>query len=305
MHARYRAMFGTSALLYAGPLYAGLAGYGFETLPVFAAFFMVWLAVVRPGDWPETLDEWKSPRAIAWPMLIFIGQLGVVAFSLFMGNAIRAFAAIEVPLPLPVTLAMSFGAVVLARALRGREPKAFVRVPGESLGLGSGILDIAAPIMPGRRQDQLFVDEVSTYLAAFGQDAAPRSGIEPLMDMIQRENMAKPLLAAFRHSKVKRLPFIQAEAMLVMRPGVAGMLIGKGQIGSAVAAALATREPVVVADVADLARALIARLPDAALELPSPDQLDAMASEIAAVSAPAANALRALSHTLSGERKAA
>jgi hypothetical protein len=305
MIARHRAMFATSTLLYAGPLYAGLAGYGFETMPLFAVFFMVWLAIVRPGDWPETRQEWLMPRALAWPLLIFVGQLGVVAFSLVMGSSLGGISGLDLPLPFASTLILCFSAILLARILRGSESVNYMRVPGESLGLGAGILDISAPSVPGRRGHQAFIEEVSTYLAMFGAAPAPRTAIEPLIDMIMRENMAKPVMGAFRHSKIRRLPYIQAEAMLAMRPGMAGALLGKGQIGSAIGQALATGEPDIVATIAQLARDLVHRLPDSAAELPPEAELLRLAGELQERSAPAASALRDLAATLGGHRKAA
>ena len=52
---------GLTALLYLGPLLAGLAAQGWNMVPLFAAIFVLWLAVVQPGNWPRGRDEWLQP----------------------------------------------------------------------------------------------------------------------------------------------------------------------------------------------------------------------------------------------------
>jgi hypothetical protein len=71
MQLRARLLMGASALLYLGPLLAGLAGAGWASLPVFTAIFMLWLLVLRPYDFPQTAADWRRPEA--W--LIFATQV--------------------------------------------------------------------------------------------------------------------------------------------------------------------------------------------------------------------------------------
>jgi hypothetical protein len=49
MHNKLRLLMGTTALLYLGPLLAGLRGFGWPVVPVFAAIFVLWLIVLRPA----------------------------------------------------------------------------------------------------------------------------------------------------------------------------------------------------------------------------------------------------------------
>ena len=53
MQNRVRLLMGASALLYMGPLLAGLSGMGWAALPVFMALFALWLVVMRPAQWPR------------------------------------------------------------------------------------------------------------------------------------------------------------------------------------------------------------------------------------------------------------
>ncbi len=303
MRARDRALFGTSIFLYSGPLYAGLGGSGFETMPLFAAFFMVWLFIVRPGDWPRTREAWGSPRAIAWPMLIFTVQMLVVGFCLVMGRAIGGIYGLTLPLPLALTIGISFMGIFAAWILRRKDGTPIMRVPGESLGIGSGVMDVAAPKMPGENNDQTFIEDVSTYLTEFGEDAAPTSAIGPLIDMIEREHMGGKVIGAFRHTDTRTLPFIQAEAMLALRPDVAGPIVGDGQIGRAVARALATKRPMIVSDVADAARECVAAHPKLVKELAGAAEYRRMAEAMERDSKDAALSLRALADALDRPRQ--
>jgi hypothetical protein len=61
MTKRQRILMGLQALLYLGPLMAGLAAQGWVMVPFFAAIFLLWLAVVQPGNWPRGRDEWLQP----------------------------------------------------------------------------------------------------------------------------------------------------------------------------------------------------------------------------------------------------
>lgn len=61
MTKRQRILMGLNVLLYLGPLMAGLAAQGWGMVPFFAAIFLLWLAVVQPGNWPRGRDEWLQP----------------------------------------------------------------------------------------------------------------------------------------------------------------------------------------------------------------------------------------------------
>lgn len=58
MQNRMRLLMIATALLYFGPLLAGLGGAGWATTPAFLALFMLWLFILRPQQWPHSLHDW-------------------------------------------------------------------------------------------------------------------------------------------------------------------------------------------------------------------------------------------------------
>lgn len=64
MLTRMRLVKGATALLYIGPLIAGLCGFGWSMAAPFIGIFVVWLMILRPEQWPSTPEEWLT--APAW-----------------------------------------------------------------------------------------------------------------------------------------------------------------------------------------------------------------------------------------------
>jgi hypothetical protein len=58
-----RLMMAATALLYMGPLLAGLGGYGWTMVPAFAGIFTLWQIILRPQKWPA---PYELDRADAW-----------------------------------------------------------------------------------------------------------------------------------------------------------------------------------------------------------------------------------------------
>jgi hypothetical protein len=58
-----RLMMCATALLYMGPLLAGLGGYGWTMVPAFAGIFTLWQMILRPEKWPA---PYELDRADAW-----------------------------------------------------------------------------------------------------------------------------------------------------------------------------------------------------------------------------------------------
>ncbi len=124
MSRRDRAIYATSALLYLGPLYAGLAGYGFETIPVFAPLFVLWLWVVKPGRSLREKGALRDVRGLARFGLILVGQLVLVGFCLAVGRGMGGLVGLVPPLPLVFTLLVSMLAIALARLLQPKDTPA-------------------------------------------------------------------------------------------------------------------------------------------------------------------------------------
>ncbi|MGL4319432.1 MAG: hypothetical protein ACRCS3_01080, partial [Paracoccaceae bacterium] len=58
-----RMMMAATAMLYMGPLLAGLGGYGWTMVPAFAGIFILWQMILRPHKWPQ---PYELDRADAW-----------------------------------------------------------------------------------------------------------------------------------------------------------------------------------------------------------------------------------------------
>ena len=269
MKPRDRLLFATSALLYSGPLYAGLAGYGFGTLPLFAAFLMAWLFVVRPGDWPETREDWKVARAVAWPMLIFAVQMVVAGFCLAMGRAIGGMYGLTLPLPLALPVGLSVLGILIAYALRRRGAGGpILRVPGAELGIGAGILDVARPAMPGRRDVQAFIEDVAEALDVLGEGPAADEDIDRLAALVEEKAMARECFEAMEGAAALGLPQLQLWGRLALNPALMSELLGQGRVARALDRALFAGEAELVAGTARLARERLGEMPALADELP-------------------------------------
>lgn len=72
MRNRIRLLMGATALLYLGPLLAGLGGQSFSAAPVFMLVFLLWSIVMRPAAFPREAAAWGQPR-------VWIGVLAQVA----------------------------------------------------------------------------------------------------------------------------------------------------------------------------------------------------------------------------------
>lgn len=303
MRRRDRILFATSALLYSGPLYAGLAGYGFATLPLFAAFLTAWLFIVRPGDWPETRQDWGEPRALAWPMLIFAVQMVVVGFCLAVGRAIGGMYGLTLPLPLAVPVGLSVLGILVAAALRRRGAGGpFLRVPGGELGIGAGILDVARPAMRGRRDVQGFVEDLAEALDALGSGVAPGDVIERVAGLVADKGMSRETFDALEAAERLTLPQRQLLARLALSPQLISELLGQGRIARALEGALFAGEAALVADTARRARASLRRTPDLVDELPPAIRLRSAAAERGGESQDAAVALSLLANAIDPPR---
>jgi hypothetical protein len=117
MEMRARLLKGATALLYFGPLLAGLGGFGWMLVPTFVAIFVLWQMIVRPHHWPTSLSElgkgelWVGIAAqIAVQVLLVLVFFGV---GRGIGGAVGALPMYAPALPLSV----SFLSIPLCRLL--------------------------------------------------------------------------------------------------------------------------------------------------------------------------------------------
>lgn len=117
MEMRARLLKGATALLYFGPLLAGLGGFGWTHVPTFVAIFVLWQMIVRPHQWPTSLTElgrselWVGIAAqIAVQILLVVVFFGI---GRGIGGAVGALPLYSPALPLSV----SFLSIPLCRLL--------------------------------------------------------------------------------------------------------------------------------------------------------------------------------------------
>lgn len=117
MLTRMRLLRGATVLLYTGPLFAGLCGFGWGMVVPFVAIFVVWLMVLRPEQWPATPEEWVSGQS--WLAVVgqVLSQLLLVAVLFGVGRGIGGIAGIEVGVNPIVPLTLSFLAIPICRML--------------------------------------------------------------------------------------------------------------------------------------------------------------------------------------------
>ena len=117
MQARLRLLKGATALLYFGPLLAGLGGFGWSVIPIFLALFLLWLFILRPQQWPRTLADWSRPEALIALLTQSLVQLLLVAVSLGIGRGIGGVLGVMPAIPLMLPVAVSFLSIPLARMI--------------------------------------------------------------------------------------------------------------------------------------------------------------------------------------------
>ncbi len=114
---RYRLFLLSTALLYMGPLVAGLAGFGWPMIAEFTAIFMLWLVVMRPAMWPEALADWVNRKVLLKLLFWVVVQAAIVGFCFAIGRGIGGTAGSLPPMPVWVPPLMSLLAVPVSRIL--------------------------------------------------------------------------------------------------------------------------------------------------------------------------------------------
>lgn len=118
MLTRMRLVKGAAALLYIGPLIAGLCGFGWGMVAPFAAIFIVWLMVLRPEQWPATPGEWLTAPAWLAALAQVLSQVLLVAILFGIGRGLGGLADIgRVAIDPLMPLSLSFLAIPLCRML--------------------------------------------------------------------------------------------------------------------------------------------------------------------------------------------
>jgi hypothetical protein len=111
-----RLMMGATAMLYMGPLLAGLGGYGWTMVPIFTGIFTLWQMILRPQKWPASHDLDRPDAWLAVAAQVALQTLLVVV-CFGIGRGIGG-AAGEVPLYSPlVPVFVSFLSIAVCQIL--------------------------------------------------------------------------------------------------------------------------------------------------------------------------------------------
>lgn len=117
MQIRLRMLMGATALLYFGPLLAGLGGFGWAVVPAFAAIFMLWLLIIRPQDFPRKPADWMRPEALVALAARSAVQVLLVLVCFGVGRGIGGVLGSLPGFPLMLPIAISFLSIPLARLI--------------------------------------------------------------------------------------------------------------------------------------------------------------------------------------------
>lgn len=117
MSFRLRLLKGATALLYFGPLLAGLGGFGWGVVAVFVAIFLLWLFILRPQQWPRSAADWARPEALVTLLTQAVTQALLVAVSFGIGRGIGGVMGALPAFPLMLPVAISFLSIPLARMI--------------------------------------------------------------------------------------------------------------------------------------------------------------------------------------------
>lgn len=117
MENRLRLLRGATALLYFGPLLAGLGGFGWAVVPIFVSIFLLWLFILRPQQWPRRWADWARPEALVALLTQGVVQVLLVTVSFGIGRGLGGVLGALPPFPLMLPVAVSFLSVPLARLI--------------------------------------------------------------------------------------------------------------------------------------------------------------------------------------------
>lgn len=186
MHNRLRLLMGTTALLYLGPLLAGLGGFGWRVVPGFVAIFMLWLFILRPHLWPRHLKDWARAEALVALAAQGVMQIFLVTLCFAIGRGLGGVLGALPPFPLLLPISVSFLSIPLSRLIWD---------PWQAVGLEANLEQTTSP-QPA--------DPAQTASA----NTLARRMIEPLADLpadIDLTTLQSHLTALASHAEEARI----------------------------------------------------------------------------------------------------
>ncbi|GHC63226.1 hypothetical protein [Neogemmobacter tilapiae] len=188
MQTRLRLLMGATALLYIGPLLAGLAGHGWLMVPVFTAIFVLWLFIMRPSNWPRDPHAWEKSDTWIRATAQTAAQALLVAVCMAIGSGMAGIAALNVSMPTMLPLIISFMALPISRLIW--DPSDETRFGGlvnEALG------KIGVPTVLSDEAEIELADELTAPLAKLPDSTKP-SVVENHLRAMSDHVGARPLL---------------------------------------------------------------------------------------------------------------
>lgn len=251
MTTRLRLLQGATALLYLGPLLAGLSGHGWAMALVFAAIFVLWSIILRPHLWPRPAEALRAEAIVPLAALVAT-QVLLAVLCLGLGRGFGGVMGLRPDLPFWFPAALSFLSVPLSRLAWTRPATGFDpllhRAPSQRAE-GTAPLLAALARLP---QDASEADLLAYLLATEADPAEILAALAP---------MPGPVAA-------------RARLILVTEPSLAEPLAGQGA-----PARLWPFDPADLPLFATRALALLAADARHAADLPRPEALRAIAAD--------------------------
>jgi len=207
MPSRLTLLMGATALLYLGPLIGGLAGAGWPAVYAFAAVFVLWLAVIRPHEWPRDASRWRDPAVPLRAVTQVLVQLLLVAVLFGVGRGIGGVAGYLPDLPLIWPLALSALSVPLSRLVwNPRRAAEMDRILDDAIGQINAMAmpDPAAEASAARVVDEIAalgpdaaLDAIGRVVRRAGEEVSPRALTQALRAAASAEDAPRAMVAAF------------------------------------------------------------------------------------------------------------
>ena len=267
MLTRIRLLKAATALLYTGPLFAGLSGLGWGMVAPFVAVFVVWLMVLRPEQWPASPQEWLTLPALGAAMAQILSQVLLVTVLLAIGRGIGALAGF-LPIINPIfPLALSFVAIPLCRILWDAREAAnqgiFLDDEAEIAQAPRAAAEAAAAIIPLLNlPDDASDPEVMTKTANALSGLAADLRLEALTAALARPSRS--------HAALRRALVLWCSEPEIVAPARVTNAMARGF-------AFADGNPDLLRLYVPRAVALVTAFPDRAADFPAPQVLRAVA----------------------------
>ena len=269
MLTRMRLVKGATALLYIGPLIAGLCGFGWDMVASFTAIFVVWLMALRPEQWPASPAEWLTGSAWLAALAQVLSQVLLVSILFGIGRGLGGLANIGLLTVNPILpLAVSFLSIPLCRMLWDSH---------EAASQGYFLDDEAEAAHADNVTGQAVTAIIPLLnLPDTAPDAQVTSAVAVALDVPAAELRLNAVTAALAHTDRSHAALRRALVLWATEPEIVAL----GQVTGSMASALsiANGNFDLLRLYVPRAMALIAAFPNRADDFPDPARLRAAAA---------------------------